>query len=114
MMTDPIADMLTRIRNGQAASKVEVAMPSSKLKCAIAEVLKDEGYIIDYSTADEDNKTTLTVALKYHDGKPVIEKIQRSTRASRRGAPASPADRRDRSGAARRRRCRKPESGGSG
>jgi small subunit ribosomal protein S8 len=80
MMTDPIADMLTRIRNGQTASKVEVSMPSSKLKCSIAEVLKDEGYIKDYSTAEEGNKTVLTVALKYHEGKPVIEKIQRSSR----------------------------------
>ena len=80
MMTDPIADMLTRIRNGQAASKVEVSMPSSRLKCAIAGVLKDEGYIKDFSTAEEDNKMVLTVALKYHDGKPVIEMIQRASR----------------------------------
>lgn len=79
-MTDPIADMLTRIRNGQSASKVDVSMPSSRLKCAIAQVLKDEGFIKDYSTADQDNKAVLTVDLKYHDGRPVIEKIKRSSR----------------------------------
>jgi small subunit ribosomal protein S8 len=80
MMTDPIADLLTRIRNGQAANKVEVSMPSSKLKCAIANVLKDEGYISDYSTSDEDGKVILTVTLKYHNGAPVIEMIRRSSR----------------------------------
>ena len=80
MMTDPIADLLTRIRNGQSANKVEVSMPSSTLKCAIAQVLKDEGYINDFSTADEDGKMTLTVTLKYHNGTPVIEMIQRSSR----------------------------------
>jgi small subunit ribosomal protein S8 len=66
MMTDPIADLLTRIRNGQSANKVEVSMPSSVLKCAISKVLKDEGYINDFSTADEDGKPVLTVTLKYH------------------------------------------------
>ncbi|MGB5716526.1 MAG: 30S ribosomal protein S8 [Gammaproteobacteria bacterium] len=80
MMTDPIADLLTRIRNGQSANKVEVSMPSSTLKCAIAQVLKDEGYINDFSTADEDGKMVLTVTLKYHNGTPVIEMIQRSSR----------------------------------
>ena len=80
MMTDPIADLLTRIRNGQAANKVEVSMPSSTLKCAIANVLKDEGYITDFSTADEDGKPVLTVTLKYYEGRPVIEMIQRSSR----------------------------------
>jgi len=80
MMTDPIADLLTRIRNGQSANKVEVSMPSSTLKCAIAQVLKDEGYINDYSTADEGGKMVLTVTLKYHNGTPVIEMIQRSSR----------------------------------
>ena len=80
MMTDPIADLLTRIRNGQSANKLEVSMPSSKLKCAVAQVLKDEGYINEYSTADEDGKTVLTVVLKYYDGKPVIEMIKRSSR----------------------------------
>ena len=80
MMTDPIADLLTRIRNGQSANKVEVSMPSSTLKCAIAQVLKDEGYINDFSTADEDGKVVLTITLKYHHGTPVIEMIQRSSR----------------------------------
>ena len=80
MMTDPIADLLTRIRNGQAANKVEVSMPSSKLKCAIANVLKEEGYISDFSTSDEDGKAVLTVTLKYHNGTPVIETIKRSSR----------------------------------
>jgi small subunit ribosomal protein S8 len=80
MMTDPIADLLTRIRNGQSASKVEVSMPSSRLKCAISQVLKDEGYITDFSAADEDGKPVLTVILKYYDGKPVIETIKRASR----------------------------------
>jgi small subunit ribosomal protein S8 len=80
MMTDPIADLLTRIRNGQSANKVEVSMPSSTLKCAIAQVLKDEGYINDFSTADEDGKVVLKITLKYHAGVPVIEMIQRSSR----------------------------------
>lgn len=80
MMTDPIADFLTRIRNGQSANKVEVAMPSSTLKCAVAAVLKDEGYINDFSTADEAGKPVLTVTLKYYDGRPVIEKLQRASR----------------------------------
>jgi small subunit ribosomal protein S8 len=80
MMTDPIADLLTRIRNGQAANKVEVSMPSSTVKCAIAKVLKDEGYVADFSTAEEDGKPVLTVTLKYYDGKPVIEMIKRSSR----------------------------------
>jgi small subunit ribosomal protein S8 len=80
MMTDPIADLLTRIRNGQAANKVSVFMPSSKLKCAIAQVLKDEGYITDFSVDDAEDKAVLTVTLKYFDGKPVIETIQRASR----------------------------------
>ena len=75
-----IADLLTRIRNGQSANKLEVSMPSSKLKCAIANVLKDEGYINDFSTADEDGKPVLTITLKYYEGKPVIETINRSSR----------------------------------
>ena len=80
MMTDPIADFLTRIRNGQSANKVAVTMPSSKQKCAIAAVLKSEGYITDFSTADADGKPELTVTLKYYEGKPVIEKLQRASR----------------------------------
>jgi small subunit ribosomal protein S8 len=80
MMTDPIADMLTRIRNGQAASKAQVSMPSSKLKCAIAQVLRDEGYITDYTAAEAEGKSVLTITLKYHNGKPVIDRIERSSR----------------------------------
>jgi small subunit ribosomal protein S8 len=80
MMTDPIADMLTRIRNGQAASKAQVSMPSSKLKCAIARVLRDEGYITDFSAEEAAGKSILTITLKYHHGRPVIERIERSSR----------------------------------
>ncbi|HYW93334.1 MAG TPA: 30S ribosomal protein S8 [Gammaproteobacteria bacterium] len=78
-MTDPIADMLTRIRNGQSAAKVGVSMPSSKLKVAIAEVLKSEGYILDY-TVEGDRKPVLTVTLKYFEGRPVIERVDRVSR----------------------------------
>ncbi|MFM2486654.1 30S ribosomal protein S8 [Celerinatantimonas yamalensis] len=78
-MQDPIADMLTRIRNGQAANKVSVKMPSSKLKVAIAQVLKDEGYIADYAVSG-DVKAELEVTLKYFEGKKVIETIQRVSR----------------------------------
>ncbi|HLT92612.1 MAG TPA: 30S ribosomal protein S8 [Woeseiaceae bacterium] len=76
-MTDPIADMLTRIRNGQKARKVSVSMPSSRAKVAIARVLKDEGYIADYSTTENGGKVDLTIELKYFEGKPVIEEIRR-------------------------------------
>jgi len=79
-MSDPIADMLTRIRNGQQAQKVEVSMPASKVKSSVAEVLVQEGYVEAHSTADVEGKPTLTVKLKYFDGKPVIEKIQRVSR----------------------------------
>jgi len=79
MMTDPIADMLTRIRNAQAASKVDVTMPSSKLKVAIAKVLLDEGYIAGFST-DEAAKPSLTVTLKYYEGRPVIDELKRVSR----------------------------------
>jgi small subunit ribosomal protein S8 len=75
-MTDPIADMLTRIRNGQTSGKAEVAMPSSKLKLAVAKVLKDEGYVLDFRS-DSEAKPTLTVALKYFQGEPVIATIKR-------------------------------------
>ena len=67
MMTDPIADMLTRIRNGQRAGKVSVSMPSSKLKASIAEVLKDEGYIADFRVRDESGKAVMSVDLKYYE-----------------------------------------------
>jgi small subunit ribosomal protein S8 len=79
MMSDPIADMLTRVRNAQAASKIDVAMPSSKLKVAIAKVLLDEGYIAGFSTDDE-AKPTLTVTLKYFQGRPVIDELKRVSR----------------------------------
>lgn len=76
-MSDPIADMLTRIRNGQMRNKISVSMPSSKIKQAIAAVLKDEGYIESYSVAVVLGKPTLNIDLKYYAGQPVIEKIQR-------------------------------------
>lgn len=76
-MTDPISDMLTRIRNGQKARKVSVRMPASRAKSAVAKVLKDEGYIADYSTTEDGRKAELTVELKYYEGKPVIENIKR-------------------------------------
>ncbi|GAB3026405.1 30S ribosomal protein S8 [Bowmanella dokdonensis] len=78
-MQDPIADMFTRIRNGQLASKVSVAMPSSKLRVAIAKVLKEEGYIADFQ-ASGDVKPVLEVTLKYFEGKKVIETIERVSR----------------------------------
>ena len=76
-MTDPIADMLTRIRNAQLAQKNSVAMPASKLKAAIAAVLKDEGYIDDFAVRDTEGKSQLDIALKYYAGRPVIERIER-------------------------------------
>ncbi len=79
-MQDPIADMLTRIRNAQAAEKVTVSMPSSSKKCAIAQVLKDEGYIKDFQTADDGNKVELTIELKYFEGRAVIDAIKRVSR----------------------------------
>ena len=79
-MTDPIADMLTRIRNGQKARMVSVSMPASKAKEAVAKVLKDEGYIMSYATEGEGAASTLSVELKYFDGVPVIERIQRASR----------------------------------
>lgn len=80
-MSDPISDMLTRIRNGQSARKSQVSMPSSKAKVAIARVLKDEGYIEDFQTEVEGAKTSLSVTLKYQgNGTPVIEKIDRVSR----------------------------------
>ncbi|MGB5325175.1 MAG: 30S ribosomal protein S8 [Pseudomonadales bacterium] len=79
-MQDPIADMLARIRNGQMAEKVSVTMPSSKTKVAIANVLKQEGYIGAVDVADNKGKSELTLELKYFDGKPVIEEIHRTSR----------------------------------
>jgi len=84
MMTDPIADMLTRIRNGQKAEKVAVRMPASRLKCAIAKVLKDEGCIEDFVEIGDGAKRTLEIRLKYHEGRPVIERIERRSVPGRR------------------------------
>lgn len=79
-MTDPIADMLTRIRNAQSAEKKEVTIPSSKLKAAIARVLKDEGYISDFTVEERDGKSALIVTLKYYEGEPVIKEVRRASR----------------------------------
>jgi small subunit ribosomal protein S8 len=76
-MTDPIADMLTRIRNAQMAEKAEVRMPSSKVKVSIAKVLKDEGYVTGYAVEDNAGKATLAIELKYYQGQPVISMIRR-------------------------------------
>ncbi|MEO8419535.1 MAG: 30S ribosomal protein S8 [Methylophilaceae bacterium] len=79
-MSDPIADMLTRIRNAQSVNKPVVSMPASKLKGAIASVLKDEGYIDDFAVQAVDGKPQLNISLKYYAGRPVIEKIERVSR----------------------------------
>ena len=79
-MQDPIADMLTRIRNGQMAGKVRVTMPLSRQKRAIAALLKDEGYVRDALEEEVDGKRLLTVVLKYHEGKPVIDRVARVSR----------------------------------
>jgi small subunit ribosomal protein S8 len=79
-MSDPISDMLTRIRNAQRVEKATVSMPSSKLKVAIAKVLKDEGYIDDFKIAGEAAKPELEIALRYYAGRPVIERIERASR----------------------------------
>jgi small subunit ribosomal protein S8 len=79
-MSDPVADMFTRIRNAQRVEKESVVMPSSKLKVAIAGVLKDEGYIDSYEVRDNDGKPQLHVGLKYYAGRPVIERIERVSR----------------------------------
>lgn len=79
-MQDPLSDMLTRIRNAQMAGKTQVEMPGSKLKAAVASVLKDEGYIEDFSASNDDGKPRLAIALKYYQGKPVIAEIDRVSR----------------------------------
>ncbi len=92
-MTDPIADFITRIRNGQSARKPEVSCATSKAKVAIAQVLRDEGYIAGFTTTSDGGKTTLTVQLKYHEGRPVIDRIERVSRPglrSYRGKTAIP------------------------
>jgi small subunit ribosomal protein S8 len=80
MQTDPIADMLTRIRNAQAVSKKNVSMPISKIKVAIASVLKKEGYVTDYERKEESGHPALQIELKYHDTTPVIDRIERVSR----------------------------------
>ena len=84
-MTDPIADMFTRIRNAQATAKPTVSMPSSKVKAAIVKLLKDEGYVRDFQvTKAENNKTVLEIALKYFEGRPAIDKLDRVSRSGLR------------------------------
>jgi small subunit ribosomal protein S8 len=84
-MTDPIADMFTRIRNAQATAKPTVSMPSSKVKAAIVKVLKDEGYVRDFQvTKAENNKSVLEIALKYFEGRPAIDKLDRVSRSGLR------------------------------
>jgi small subunit ribosomal protein S8 len=79
-MTDPIADFLTRIRNGQSSGKPEINVPASKVKLAIAKVLKEEGYIEDFSENPNDGKPMLAVQLKYYQGRPVIDRLERVSR----------------------------------
>jgi small subunit ribosomal protein S8 len=83
-INDPIGDFLTRIRNGQQARLKTITSPSSTVRAAIAEVLKDEGYIADYAVASEGKKKTITVTLKYYQGKPVIERLERISTPSLR------------------------------
>lgn len=83
-MQDPISDFLTRIRNGQSASKLNVTMPSSKVKVALAEILKDEGYIKGFGVTEVEGKRELSVELKYVQGQPVISTIRRASRPSLR------------------------------
>jgi len=89
MMTDPIADMLTRIRNGQRAGKVAVSMPASKLKQSIASVLRDEGYVADFQVSEENGKPVMSVELKYYEGQPVIDMLKRISRPGLRIYKAS-------------------------
>jgi small subunit ribosomal protein S8 len=79
-MTDPVADLLTRIRNGQSARKANISLDSSKIKTAIARVLKDEGYVADFHVESETGKPRLVVDLKYYEGRPVIDRLERVSR----------------------------------
>ena len=79
-MTDPVADLLTRIRNGQSAGKANISLDSSKIKTAIARVLKDEGYVADFRVSDETGKPRLIIDLKYYEGRPVIDRLERVSR----------------------------------
>ena len=90
-MSDPISDLLTRIRNAQMVAKPTVSIPSSKVKAAIAQVLKDEGYIDSFEVKTEDGKSELVITLKYYAGRPVIERIERVSRPGLRVYKASAA-----------------------
>jgi len=90
-MSDPISDLLTRIRNAQMVSKASVSIPSSKVKVAIAQVLKDEGYIDGFQVNSENGKSELVISLKYYAGRPVIERIERVSRPGLRVYKASAA-----------------------
>jgi len=90
-MSDPISDLLTRIRNAQMVSKATVSIPSSKVKVAIAQVLKDEGYIDGFQVNNESGKSELVISLKYYAGRPVIERIERVSRPGLRVYKASAA-----------------------
>lgn len=79
-MTDPVADLLTRIRNGQSSGKTNVSIDSSRIKAAIVRVLKDEGYVSDFRIASDDGKPRLTIDLKYFEGRPVIDRLERVSR----------------------------------
>jgi small subunit ribosomal protein S8 len=79
-MTDPVADLLTRIRNGQTAGKANISLDSSKIKTAIARVLKDEGYVADFHVENDTGKPRLIVDLKYYEGRPVIDRLERVSR----------------------------------
>jgi len=83
-MTDPIADLFTRIRNAQATGKQVVSVPSSKLKVALADLLKNEGYILDAKTSEAEGKPVLEIKLKYFEGRPAIERIERVSRSGLR------------------------------
>ena len=84
-ISDPLSDLLTRIRNGQSANKTAVSMPCSKLKVSVCRVLKQEGYIEDFAVKEvENNKSILDISLRYYQGKPVIESIQRVSKPGRR------------------------------
>ncbi len=83
-MTDPIADMFTRIRNAQLTGKRVVSMPSSRVKLALATLLKDEGYVTDFQVRSNEGKPELEIALKYYEGKPVIERLERVSRSGLR------------------------------
>jgi small subunit ribosomal protein S8 len=83
-MSDPLADLITRIRNGQAAGKVEVSVPASRLKHAVCQVLREEGYINGYRVEADGAKSTIRIELKYYNGAPVIDRIQRMSKPGRR------------------------------